>query len=100
MKVSLWHSPDFADFAEYAEKPSASNRIAEITLIRYHYDFRLVSSPRIPCNPRNPRFRTQRKYEIPKLTLIMPKTLHTPTLAIQKSIDNKTFNTLKLNRRF
>ncbi len=34
------------------------------------------SYPRPPCNPRNPRFRTQSKYEIPKLTLIGTKTLH------------------------
>ena len=42
-----------------ADKISAINRIAEITLIRCHYDLRLASSPRNPRHPRNPRFRNQ-----------------------------------------
>ena len=38
----------------------------------------MVSYPR---TPRNQLFRTQRKYEIPKLTLRLTKTLHTPVQA-------------------
>ena len=35
-------------------------------------------NPLLESSPRIPRFRTQRKYEIPKLSPIVTETLHTP----------------------
>ena len=56
--ITVYGITGYADFTEDAEKTSASKGIAEITLICCHYDLRMVSYPRNPCNPRNPRFRT------------------------------------------
>ena len=60
-------SPFFriTECAEYAEKTAATDRLAYFWGYSLQYKFMKVSFPRLPCTPRIPRFRTQRKYKIP-----------------------------------